>query len=306
MIQEHDSEWMGYPVRAFNPDEAVSDYKNTLHRLAVDWDANHTLVDLLAIFLKNPASADTPAIVIGTFGESDTEPSPVIEAIVAARDRLPNLKGIFVGDIISEENEISWIQQADLSSLFLAFPNLEHFRCRGGNGLVLGRISHANLRSLVVEAGGLSRTVVRDILSSSLPALEHLEIWLGTDDYGWDGSLEDFQPLFESQLFPSLKYLGLRNSIISDELAAAWAVTQALPGLSTLDLSMGTLSDEGAAHLLASPNSKTLTGLDLHHHYLSEGMMARLRETFPFVNLDDVKVAEEWDGEEQRYVAVSE
>jgi hypothetical protein len=297
---------MGYPVKAFVPEEGVSDYKNTIYRLAIDWEEKRTLVDLLAIFLQNPAVAEAPAIIVGKFGEHDSDPSAVVEALVAARNRLPNLKGIFIGDIISEENEISWIQQADLSSLFLAFPGLEHFRCRGGNGLVLGRISHANLRSLVVEAGGLPRTVVRDILSSSLPALEHLEIWAGTDDYGWDGTLQDFQPLFQSQLFPALKYLGLRNSVISDELAAAWAVSQSFPGLLTLDLSLGTLSDEGAAHLLASPNSRSLTGLDLHHHYLSEGMMHRLREAFPFVNVDEVGEPDDWDGEEHRYVAVSE
>lgn len=306
MINEHDSEWMGYPVKPFVPDEAVSDYKNTLYRIAVNWDDDRSLVDLLARFLENPASVDTPAIVLGSFGESDTDPTPAVEALVAARARLPHLKGLFIGDIISEENEISWIQQADLSALFGAFPELEYFRVRGGSGLVLGRVSNSKLRSLTIEAGGLPRSVVRDVLASSLPALEHLEIWPGTEDYGWDGSLEDFRPLFESPLFPNLKYLGLRNSTISDELAVAFASAAVFENLDVLDLSLGTLSDEGAVRLLESPAVRLLKGLDLHHHYLSEGMMAKVLGSLPFANLDDVQTPDDWDGGSHRYVAVSE
>jgi len=306
MINEHNSEWMGYPVKPFVPEETVSDYKNTLYRIGVNWDDNRSLVDLLACFLENPASVDTPGIILGSFGESDTDPTPAVEALVAARSRLPHLKGLFIGDIISEENEISWIQQTDLSALFGAFPALEYFRARGGNGLVLGRISHGNLRSLTIESGGLPRGVIRDVLASSLPALEHLEIWPGTEDYGWDGSLEDFRPLFEAPLFPNLRYLGLRNSTISDELAAAFGSAAVFENLHILDLSLGTLSDEGAARLLESPTVKLLKGLDLHHHYLSEGMMAKILESFPFANVDDVETPDDWDGESHRYVAVSE
>ena len=45
----------------------------------------------------------------------------------------------WLGDILSEECEISWLYQADLTELLAAFPNLEHFRSRGGRDL--GRFS---------------------------------------------------------------------------------------------------------------------------------------------------------------------
>lgn len=304
MNHEHDSEWLGYPVEAFDPEKKNLDFKNTIYRIAVDWEDERTLADYLALFLQNPASADAPGLSIGTFGEHDSTPDSLVEALVASRARLPNLKGLFIGDIISEENEISWIQQGDLSALFKAFPQLEHFRARGGNGLVLGRIDHANLRSLVIETGGLPRSVVRDILASSLPALEHLEIYTGTENYGWDGTIDDFKPLFEKTLFPSLKRLGLRNSEIADDLAAAWSKSSAFPGLQVLDLSLGTLSDAGAVFLLESPLTKSLSGLDLHHHYLSAEMLVRLKKAFPFADLADMQSEADWDGD--RYVAVSE
>ncbi len=306
MINEHDSEWLGYPIKAYSPEDGTPDYKNTIYRIAVDWDSKSTLAELLATFLGRTASSEIPAISIGTFGESDTDPMPVVEALVAASSRLPNLRGLFIGDIIGEENEISWIQQGDLSPLFGAFPLLTHFRARGGNGLSIGPIQHQNLKSLIVEAGGLPRTVVQEILSSKLPSLEHLEIWTGTDNYGWDGTVKDFEPLFASQLFPQLKYLGLRNSEIADELAIALAQSTAFPGLETLDFSMGTLTDVGAEHLLSSPVVKQLKHLDLHYHFLSEEMTDLFAKTFPSARLDDRQEGDA-DGEEvYRYVAVSE
>ncbi|CAN5515238.1 STM4015 family protein [soil metagenome] len=306
MINEHDSEWLGYPIKAYSPEDGTPDYKNTIYRIAVDWDSKATLADLVTSFLADPASSEVPAISVGTFGESDSDPIPVVEALAAAHSRLPNLRGLFIGDIIGEENEISWIQQADLSPLFKAFPLLTHFRTRGGNGLSLGRIDHQNLKSLIVEAGGLPRNVVQEILSSNLPSLEHLEIWTGTDNYGWDGTIKDFEPLFATPIFPQLKYLGLRNSEIADELAVALAGNSAFPVLETLDFSLGTLTDVGAEHLLSSPVVKQLKHLDLHYHFLSQEMMDLFAKTFPSARLDDRQESEEDGGEAYRYVAVSE
>ena len=58
-----------------------------------------------------------------------------MEALINARGRLTGLRGLFLGDIPYEDCEISWINQTDLTPLFAAFPRLEHFRSRGGEGL---------------------------------------------------------------------------------------------------------------------------------------------------------------------------
>ena len=104
------------------------------------------------------------------------EAEAVVAALVAAREKLPKLRVLFMGDIISEENEVSWIEQTDVSPLLEAYPELEYFGVRGGNGLRLGDIRHEHLRSLVIEAGGLAREVVLDVLRADLPSLEHLEL----------------------------------------------------------------------------------------------------------------------------------
>jgi hypothetical protein len=307
MISQHAVEWLGYPVKLYPKKGTVSDYRNTIYRLAVEYDGEETPTELFARFLAAPQSKEAPAIIFGLFSEDGgDDSSPIIEALVAVRDQLPNLKGIFLGDIISEENEISWIQQRDVSPLFEAYPALEHFRVRGGAGLTLGKIEHARLKSLVIESGGLDADLVRDLCCARLPQLEHLEIWLGSDNYGWNGAVEDLEPLFSGKLFPKLKRLGLRDSEIQDEIAIALARAPITAKLETLDLSLGTLSDKGAAALLNSDAVFGLKKLDLHHHFLTDKMMARLKATGLNVDLADPQTPDDYDGEEHRYVAVSE
>ena len=79
-----------------------------------------------------------------------------------------------------------------------------------------------------------------------------------------------------------------------------------LERLRVLDLSLGTLGDDGAAALLASPLVAQLDKLDIHHHYCSDEMMARLQAIGIEVDVSEREQEEEWDGERHRYVAVSE
>jgi hypothetical protein len=55
---------------------------------------------------------------------------------------LTNLRAIFLGDITYEENEISWIEQSDVSPLLRAYPALEVSRVRGGNSLEFSKIKN--------------------------------------------------------------------------------------------------------------------------------------------------------------------
>lgn len=72
---------------------------------------------------------------------------------------------------------------------------------------------------------------------------------------------------------------------------------------------MGTLSDIGAEALLAGQPLTHLTSLDLHHHYISDPLVDRLRRLIGpgRVNGEPHEV-EYWDPDEddERYVAVSE
>src|SRR5262249_47361204 len=153
--------------------------------------------------------------------------------------KLPNLKALFLGDIPSTDQEITWIVQSDLTALFDAFPKLEHFRARGGQQLGLGKLKHKHLKSLTFEGSNLPAEVVRAVGRSSLPALEHLELWLGTVAYGADTTVADLKGIFAGKGLPALHYLGLRNSEIADAVAIALARAPILDRIEVLDLSLG-------------------------------------------------------------------
>ena len=310
-LYEHAPESFGKRVIDWRPGMKLDDPSGTAYRLALEYDeaeAGVTWEERFNEFLSTPGSSSATAIVVGVWGEPAPldDSSPVVKTLTEAADKLPALTALFIGDIISEEFEISWIQQSDMAPLFVAYPELEHFGVRGGERLRFGPINHNRLRSLVVETGGLDVSVVRDITSSSLPELEHLELWLGTEDYGANAEIVDLAPIFSGKLFPKLHHLGLRDSELADAIAVAVAHCPLLDRLRVLDLSLGTLSDDGAAALLASPGIKKLEFLDLHHHYCSDEMVAKLGGLGIQVDASDKQEPDDYDGESNRYVAVGE
>lgn len=298
----------GAPIWNYAPDETRP--AGHAVRLALDWedyDSGQKWLDLFAAFLDESDTSDLEGLIVGPWDfESSERSDSIVEAIVASRERLPKLKALFIGDITSEENEISWIQQSDLSPLFNAFPDLEWLGARGGDGLSFGSPKHAKLKHLVAETGGMDGRVVRALGSADLPSLEHLELYLGTEHYGGTTMFDDLRPILSGTLFPSLKYLGLRDFDRADELAREVALAPILSRLETLDLSLGTLGDEGAQALLDSPLVPRLKKLDVHYHFCSEAMVKRLKALPIEVDASDPQTEDRWGGESHRYCAVTE
>lgn len=309
-IHEHLTRFAGLPVRDFDPAEGIKNPTRGIYRVSLTWDEadqGESLTDRLAQFLEDPAVEKVPGLVIGSWSPDSSEDSaPIVEALVAARDKLPNLRALFLGDIVMEEQEISWIRQSDVSPLLAAFPRLEVFRVRGNEGLVFGKVRHAHLKELGIETGGLSGEVVRNVAASNLPALEHLELWLGTPQYGGDATLADLKPILSGKKFPRLTYLGLRDSQMADDVAAAVAKAPILARLKVLDLSLGNLSDTGAQALLASPAVARLEKLDIHHHFISKPVVKHLKALGIRVDAADPKEPDTYGDETFRYIAVSE
>lgn len=314
-IYEHLTHFAGLPVEDWTPTRTAVWPEGTLARLRIAYsygsnrsdDGERSWAELLDLFLRDPASRRAPGIVVGTWGaEWDEAVDDVVAALVARAAELAQLRVLFLGDIVSEECEISWIVQGDVSPLFDAFPNLEHLGIRGGEQLALGSPTHERLRSLIIQTGGLPASVVHELTRATLPALHHLELWLGVEDYGGTVTVEDLQPLLARGRFPALRYLGLRDSEIADQIAAAVAQAPILDQLDVLDLSMGTLGDEGARALLASPAIRRLQKLDIHHHYCSPATVAALLQLGISLDASEPQEEEESFGERWRYVAVSE
>jgi hypothetical protein len=85
-----------------------------------------------------------------------------------------------------------------------AYTKLEYLQVRGGDGYYEApdrywqdfiSLRHESLKVLIIETGGLCREKISQILSLELPALEHLELWLGSHEYGGDSSIDDLMPI---------------------------------------------------------------------------------------------------------------
>lgn len=308
-IHESLTEFHGREIKDFRAPGDVGDFANAAVRVRCEYDDEQTIGDYLAQLLEQPGADAIEALVIGLWSENgeafEVTPQVGIELLVSRREKLPNLKALFVGDIVSEENEMSWINQGDMSAIWGAFPKLERFAARGGNGLRLGKINHRALKSLAIQTGGMPAPLLREALDADAP-LEHLELWLGSEDYGGNTSVADLHGLLDGRLFPSLRSLGLRNSEYSDEIAEALAASAIIDRIETLDLSLGTLSDRGARALAQSGKLGGLRKLDVSHHYLSPEAQAELAAATPNLIAEDRQEADR-DGDDVYYfVAVSE
>ncbi|MGV9315677.1 STM4015 family protein [Streptomyces sp. NPDC003691] len=294
--------------------EALPEAGAVAWRIAVDsYDSEVPWEDEFADFLAQVDTTGIRAFVVGAWQETyETSPEPIVKALVDAADRFPALRSLFFGDISSDECEISWIIQGSVTELLENFPQLEEFGVRGGQGLRLEQVRHERLRSLTVETGGLGAEVVRNLAASDFPALEVLDIWLGTSEYGATSQPADLEPFLTGARLPKLRHLALHNSEIQDAVAEALAGAPVVARLEVLDLSMGTLSDEGAQALLEGQPLTHLKKLDLSHHYLTEAMEERLRATIGAAGVDlnlSESLFDEWDQDrdwDNRYVSVGE
>lgn len=258
-------------------------------------------------FLTVVDPAKVSALIVGDWGSAyETSSAQAIGLLVEHAGRFPALRSMFFGAIASEECEISWIQQSDVTPLLEAFPSLERLEVRGGFALLLRPVRHESLRVLRFETGGLPAEVVRAVGESDFPALEYLEMWLGTSDYGGDATVADLAPILSGERLPALRHLGLQDSEIQDEIAAAVAPAPVVAGLESLALSMGTLTDEGAEALLSGQPLTHLRRLDLHHHYLTGPMVKHVEAAFAGTGVEvDLSEQEEAD-DDWRYIAVAE
>ncbi|GGT15943.1 STM4015 family protein [Streptomyces chromofuscus] len=317
-IGDHLDAFHRLPAHTFpGPDDRTDDLPegdSVAWRVTSDvYDADEDWTEAFARFRATVDTTRVRALIVGAWQEAyDTDLSDVIEALVAARDGFPALRALFLGDMVMEECEISWINQTDVTPLLAAFPDLEEFGVRGGSGLRFPALRHTGLRTLTMESGGLPAEAVRGVAHSDLPALEVLDLWLGTPDYGGDSEAADLEPILSGARLPRLRHLALRNSEMQDAVAAAVASAPVVARLEVLDLSMGVLTDDGAAALLAGQPLTHLKELDLHHHYISEPLVERLRQTLEPAGVavdldrDDADEDEDGDGTVWRYVAVGE
>lgn len=281
--------------------------------------------EYLERFVGEVDTTAVTALIIGDCwnpGPANDDVDGVRDALVEHAAAFPALRALFFGEVTYQDAEISWIAQTDVSPLVAAFPGLTELVVRGADSMTFaaGRTQpertyelawnvprHEGLRRLTFQAHRLEPAVVGGVLASELPALEHLEFFLG------DGAAAaDLAPLLSGSVLPALRSLGLRNGTNTDELVTALADAPVTARLTALDLSLGTLTDRGARALLDAPVFGGLERLDLHHHYMSEETTERVRTHFVDSGVevdtgdrredeDEAMYEDEWEPDENWY-----
>lgn len=262
---------------------------------------------MVADILSDPGFLQVTDLSIGNWGAWETGCQPIIDQIVEQASHFSHIQKLFIGDMDYEECEVSWIMQGNYSKLWAALPNLREMTIKGSVDLDLGEISHPGLESLTIICGGLPKDVIASIQKAKLPNLKKLLLYIGIEDYGFDGNANTIKELLEQADFPKLTYLGIVDSEIQDELTEIVLSCKYMGQIDTLDLSMGTLTDQGGALLLEKiPAWKNIQKLDLHYHYLSPEMAKKLKSLPITVDVEEGNEAEEYDGEIYRNAMLTE
>ncbi|MDE6566994.1 MAG: cytoplasmic protein, partial [Lachnospiraceae bacterium] len=172
--------------------------------------------------LADPELPGLEEIVIGAWGDSwEGSAQDMLDAMVENKEKFAHIKSLFVGDMDFEECEVSWIIQGDYEKLLAAMPQLEKLVIKGSTDLSLGKVEMEKLESLEIICGGLPVGVIQSIRDAKLPALKSLKLYIGIEDYGFDGSVDDIKDLLEKSDFPKLESLAICDSEIQDDITEA-------------------------------------------------------------------------------------
>lgn len=254
--------------------------------------------------LAHKAFPGLDELVIGNWGVWNGSCPPIIDGIVENKEKFSHIQKVFIGNMGYEECEVSWIEQGDYSKLWAAMPQLKELTIKGSNELVLGEICHEELEALTIICGGLPVSVIQSIQNAKLPKLKKLLLFIGVEEYGFDGDENTIKELLTQAQFPELTYLGITNSEIQDELTEVVLGSKFMEQITTLDLSNGTLTDKGGALLLEKiPQYPNIRKLDIHHNYLSVNMVKKL-EALP-IEVDASEIEQSW-GDDGRIALLTE
>lgn len=254
--------------------------------------------DMVTDILADPDFLSLTELIIGDWGGAwEDSCQPILDGMVEHADQFSHIQSLFIGDMDFEECEVSWIMQGNFSALWAALPNLRSLTIKGSMDLVLGDICHEGLEELTIICGGLGTDVIRSVQNAKLPNLKKLLLYIGIDDYGFDGNADTVKELLDKAEFPKLTYLGIVDSEMQDELAKVVLESKFMGQIKTLDLSLGTLTDQGGQLLLeALPKWPNIEKLDVHYNYLTDEMAEKLEKLPAAVDASERNQPDEYHG----------
>lgn len=252
-------------------------------------DGDKNAATLAEEILSDPELSSIKTIIVGCWGESyDNSCQAILDMFSQNSEKLSHIETLFIGDMDSEDCEVSWIEQGNYSELLKSLKTLKHLIIKGSNDLSLGELNHPELQSLEIICGGLPKSVILEIANSNLPKLKKLNLYLGIDNYGFDGSIEDIKKLIGNCNLKNLDYLGLGNSEIQDEIVELVLNSDIVSNLKVLDFSNGNLSNKGAQLIIDNVDKlRNLELLDLHYHFITDDFVRKLKGLPININLDE-------------------
>ncbi|MEZ4318497.1 MAG: WGR domain-containing protein [Myxococcota bacterium] len=253
-------------------------------KIWVDWDLEEPdFPKMLGTVLRHPSAKFLESLSLGLAdNEGENYYSDSLASLVKHGIR-KGLRTLHVGDFeYPDETEISWTEVGSFAKCWTVLPDLEELTLTGGS-IGLGVPNAPKLRSLKLETGGLPKEPAQQLAKASLPALERLEVWFGTENYGGEcGEAEAAGILKNTAGLANVRWLGLMNSEHQNDLCRAVVQGPLVKQLEHLDLSMGTMTDEGAQVLLDhAPKLAHLKSLNLDRNYLSAEICAKLQAALP-------------------------
>jgi len=259
-------------------------------------------VDILADVLKHPSGRFIVEFAFHSNGDpNDNDLQDLIDLL--GKKAPPTTRKITFGDNV---DQISWHHTGSLAKLWKGVPNLTTLDIETGD-FEVGKMVAPALEKARFITGGLSKSCGKNLATATMPNIEHLEIYYGTEDYGGTCTVKEVAPLLARTDLPKLRYLGLKNSEFANDIARALGGAKIVKHLTTLDLSLGTLTDEGAAALAAiAPQLSHLETLDLTHNYLTKAGIALVKNLCKNVVVKDQQKPDAWDDELHYYAAVRE
>ncbi len=226
-----------------------------------------------------------------------------VKILVNESKSLPSLQALLIGDsvdMINSKYRESRVNVSNIYPLLKAYPNLEllHIRGRMLEGDILKstsqllQIRNPNhnssipinqslknelLKTLIIDADGISDKNLAKLCHLNLPSLEYLEIWLSRSNLQ-EINLDSIAPVLSGKSCPNLLYLAVRKSKNTSELTKAIVNSTIIENLKVLELTDGNMSAGGADYLLKSSAVNRLHTLNVSGNPLSTSIVKQLEK----------------------------
>ncbi len=225
-----------------------------------------------------------------------------VDTLVNAKDLLINLRVLLIGDSSATWNvkyKYSRINVCNIYPILKAYPNLEILHIRGkminedvlvsDNKILAIRnikdkslvkpkaIKHESLRTLIIDADGITDKNLASLCNLNLPSLEYLEIWVSRNKLK-EVNIDSLAPILSGKYCENLAYLAIRKSSNTSQLAKAIVNSPIMKNLKVIELTDGNMGSGGAMAILGNSAINNLHTFDVSGNRLQTKMIQKLSE----------------------------